>query len=146
MVGNAPLGVVVGADPLRSVPASDEEPPLLGPFRRLPVALRREQPGAEQGQGRARGFLCCDRSSWHSHHQPGREVGDANGRVGLVEVLAARSRRPERVDLEIAGINLDLAHVLDLGQDRDGARGCVDPALRLGLRHPLHPDARPTRT
>ena len=38
---------------------------------------------------------------------------------------------------------LHLAHVLELGQHRHRARGSVDPALRLRLRHPLH--AMPAR-
>ena len=46
--------------------------------------------------------------------------------------------RPEHVDLEIVGIDLDVDR-LRLGQHRDGRGAGVDPALALGDRHPLHP-------
>ena len=138
MVGDAPLGEVVGPDPLGAVAAPDEQPPLRRPLRRLPVALRREQAGPEQGEG-ARPVLVLRPLVLALHHHAGRQVGDADRGVGLVDVLPPRPRRPEGVDLEVSRVDLHLAHVLDLGQHRHRARGGVDPALRLRLRHPLDP-------
>ncbi len=63
-------------------------------------------------------------------------MGDAHGRVGLVDVLAARPGRAKRVDADVLIADLDL-DVLDLGQDSDGGGRGVDAALRLGGGHAL---------
>ena len=69
---------------------------------------------------------------------PGGQVGDAHRRVGRVDRLAARARRPVHVDLEVLVVDVDL-DLVGLGQHGDGGRRRVDPALALGDRHPLHP-------
>src|SRR3990172_2798436 len=76
---------------------------------------------------------------------PGRQVGQADGGIGLVDVLAAGALRTEGVDPDLVPVELDLGGVLDLGQDLDegerrlaallGVVGAdphepVDPALR----------------
>ena len=73
----------------------------------------------------------------HRDDDARRLVRDADGGVGRVHRLAAGPRRSVDVDLELVGRDLDL-DLLRLGQHRDGRRRGVDPALRLGLRHPLH--------
>ena len=61
---------------------------------------------------------------------------DADGGIGLVDVLTARAGRAVRVDLQILVADLDL-HVLRLGQDRDGHGGGVDAPRRFRFRHAL---------
>ena len=65
-------------------------------------------------------------------------MGDPHGGVGRVDALAARSARPEHVDLQVLVVDLDV-DLVGLGQHEDRRRGRVDPALALGDRHPLHP-------
>ena len=69
---------------------------------------------------------------------PRRHVRDPHGGVGLVHVLAAGARRAERVDAQVRGIDRDIGDRIGLRQHGDRARGRVDAALRLGLRHALH--------
>src|ERR1700688_693494 len=63
-------------------------------------------------------------------------MGDADRRLGLVDVLAAGARRLIRVDLEIFRVDLDL-DVLGLGENRDGRGRRVHAALRFGDRDAL---------
>ena len=65
-------------------------------------------------------------------------MGDAHGGIGLVDVLAASSRRPVGIDAQVRLADLDV-HILHLRQDGDGGRGGVDAAPGLGLGHPLNP-------
>ena len=69
-------------------------------------------------------------------HRARGQVGDADGGVGLVDVLTAGAARAERVDLEFALVDLEL-HFVRLRQDRDGGGGRLDAPLALGLGHPL---------
>ena len=72
----------------------------------------------------------------HRDDDPGRDVRDADGRVGRVDGLAAGAGRAVDVDLEVVGVDLDL-DLLGLGHHRDrGGRG-VDAAGALGLGHAL---------
>ncbi len=65
-------------------------------------------------------------------------MGDPDRRVGGVDRLAAGARGAVDVDPQVVGVDLDL-DVLRLRGDQHAGRGGVDPALRLGRRHPLHP-------
>ncbi len=56
---------------------------------------------------------------------PGGDVGDADGGVGRVDVLAALAAGPVGVDLEIVGADGDLDVVVDFGVDEDGGEGGV---------------------
>ncbi len=75
---------------------------------------------------------------------PGRDVGDAHGRVGLVHVLAARAGRAVGIDPQVLLVDLDLDLVGDhrphvhlrergvaarLGVERRDAHQAVDAAL-----------------
>ena len=53
-------------------------------------------------------------------------------------MLSPRSGGSEGIDPQILGQDLHL-HILRLGHHRHRGRRGVDPALGLGLRHPLHP-------
>ena len=61
-------------------------------------------------------------------------MGDAHGRVGLVDVLAAGAGGAVGVDAQIGRIDVDLLDFLELREDRDRAGRGVDPALRFGRR------------
>ena len=54
---------------------------------RLCLALRRHQPGLE-GAPRARAVLVLGALVLALHHEPAREMGDTDGGIGLVDVLA----------------------------------------------------------
>ena len=62
---------------------------------------------------------------------PRREVGQAHGRVGDVDVLPARSARPIGVDAQVLVVDLDLDVVLDLGPGEDRRKGGLSP--RVGV-------------
>ena len=83
-------------------------------------------------------FLCCERSSCTNTTMPRRQMGDADRRFGLVDVLAAGALRAHGVDLQVGIVDGDV-DVLGLRQHGDGRGGGVDAALRLGVRHALHP-------
>jgi hypothetical protein len=136
VVGHAALREVVGADLLRSLAGPD-----LGAAvgRQLGLLLRElevVQPCA-QHLHRTLAVLQLRLLVLHRDHQAGRLVGDAHGRVGRVDGLAAGAGRAVHVDLEVVRIDLDL-DLLGLRQHRHGGGGGVDAALRLGGRHALH--------
>ena len=56
------------------------------------------------------------------HDDPARAVGDAHGRVGLVDVLAAGARGAIGVDLQVVVLDLDVADVLDHRRDLERRR------------------------
>ncbi len=70
-------------------------------------------------------------------HQAGGQVGDAHGRIGGVDALAAGAGGAEGIDADILGFDLDFDFV-GFGQHGDGDRGSVHAALLFGDRHALH--------
>ena len=66
----------------------------------------------------------------------GREVGQAHGRVGLVDVLAAGALRAVGVDPDLVPVELDLDVVVDLGQDLDEGERRLAPVLRIERADP----------
>jgi hypothetical protein len=71
-------------------------------------------------------------------HHAGGQVGDADGAVGLVDVLAAGAAGAEGVDAQLGRVELHLLGLVGLGHHRHRAGAGVDAALRLGGRHALH--------
>jgi hypothetical protein len=65
-------------------------------------------------------------------------VREAHGGFGLVDLLAAGTRRAEEIDAQILGLDLDFADFLDFGQHGHGGGRRVDAPLRFGFRHALH--------
>jgi hypothetical protein len=58
-------------------------------------------------------------------------VGDAHGRVGLVDVLAARAGGAIGVDLQVVVLDLDVARVLDDRRDLDARERRLAAVLRV---------------
>ena len=69
---------------------------------------------------------------------PGRQVGEADRRIGGIHALAALARRPVNVDAQIGFVDLDLLDFLGFGVNQHACGRRVDPALRLRDRNTLH--------
>ncbi len=137
MVGDPVLRKVVGADLFGPVAGADLALAIGRTRRVLPCPLGIEQAGA-QHLHRLRPVLVLRLVVLALHDDAGRHVGDADGAVGLVDVLAAGALRPVGVDAQVLVVDLDV-DLLGLGQHRDGGGRGVDAAAALGDRHPLHP-------
>src|SRR5699024_245571 len=72
----------------------------------------------------------------HADDDAGWNMGDADGGVGGVDVLAAVTGGAEDIDLEVVVVDLDI-DILSFGKNGDGGGGGVDAALRLGGRDAL---------
>ncbi|MCY1251246.1 hypothetical protein D9M72_649820 [compost metagenome] len=70
------------------------------------------------------------------HDEAGRDVGDTDGRVRRVDVLAAGTRGTHGIDADVFGANLDV-DLLGFRQHGNGCRRRVDASARLGFRHTL---------
>ncbi len=138
VVRDPPLGKVVGADTLGAIAAAHLETAALGLFILAGLLDLGQEAGLEQGQGLGP-VLVLGALLLAFHHDAAGQVGDADGRVGLVDVLTAGAGGAECVDAEVGGVDLHLFDLFGLGQYRHGAGGGVDAALGLGFRHPLHP-------
>ena len=66
-------------------------------------------------------------------------VRDADGRVGLVDVLAAGAGRAVGVDLEVVVLDLDLAGLLDHRRDLDARERRLAPVGGVERRQPDEP-------
>src|SRR6202011_1753854 len=137
VVGDAVLRVVVRADLLAAVAGAD----LALAQRRFGFFALAALVGGElraQHVHRARAVLQLRALLAARHHDAAGFVRDADRRLGLVDVLTARTRRLERVDLQVRRADLDLAVVFDLGQPRHGRGRGVDAARRFGRGDALH--------
>src|SRR5207245_7500818 len=77
----------------------------------------------------------------HRHHDARGDVGHADGRVGLVDFLAARAGGPEGVDAHVVGIEIDVDVFVDLGIDEDAGKRGVPPRVGVEGRdahQPVH--------
>ena len=120
VVGDAVLREVVGPDLLRPIARADHRAPR-GGLRLVRLALLHlEQAGAQHGHRLGLvlvlALLVLDRD-----HEAGRQVGDAHGRVGRVDALAARARTSAR-------------------------RRCAGPCPRRSGPRPRRPRAAPPRS
>src|SRR5205807_7976293 len=121
-------GAVAGADLLAAIRRA----------RRLDaLALGVVDARAQDVHGR-RPILVLRPAVLHADHDTGRDVGDADRRFGLVDMLAAGALRAHGLDPQIVALDIDI-DILDLGQHRHGGGGSVDAPLRLGVGHALHP-------
>src|SRR5262249_32851187 len=137
MVGDASLRIVVRADALAAIARADLQLARRRFGLLLPFALALEELGLQALQ-RLVAIRVLRALVLALDDDAGRQMRDADRRVGLVDVLSAGAGRAERVDLEVDGIDLDVVDRVDLRQDRDGRGRSMDAALRLGLGHALH--------
>ena len=72
------------------------------------------------------------------HYQPGGQVGDADGGVRLVHVLATGTAGAESVDPQLRFVHHHVFHFILFGQHGHGAGAGVDTALGFGGGHALH--------
>src|SRR5579859_449421 len=135
MIGEAILREIVRADLLAPVARSDLRTPRARGLFLLLSQLRFIEVGAQQLHSafavlELRSLLLArdDRAC--------RSVRYANGRLSLVDVLAAGALCAVGVDLQVGRIDLDLDGV-DLGHDRDRRGRCVDPSARFRRGHAL---------
>jgi hypothetical protein len=137
VVGEPALREVVGPDPVAAVAAADQALARRGFLRGAFVAVLVAQP---RRQHRHRlGLVAVLRAVVLAlGDDAGRQVGDADRAVGLVDVLTAGAAGAEGVDAQLGRVQRHFLGLVGLGQDRDGAGAGVDAALRLGHRHTLH--------
>src|SRR5690606_25789282 len=137
VVGHPALGEVVGADALAAVAGAH-----LGTAGRCrfggPLRLEAVVDAGPQHPEGPLPVLVLGFFILAGDHDARGQVGQANGRLRLVDVLAAGPAGPVGVDLDILGPDFHF-YILHLGEDGHGGRGGVDAAGRLGDGHPLHP-------
>src|SRR5208282_2969206 len=76
------------------------------------------------------------------HHDIGREMRESYGGVGLVDVLAARTRCAERVDSQICGIDYYLDRVVNRRKNKDRRERGMAPrvgVVRRDSHQPMNP-------
>src|SRR5690606_12693501 len=134
VIGQAPLREVVGADALRAVARADLQAPSFRTLARGLLALHVVETGAQDLHGA--GPVLVLRLFRRHHHDAGRQVGDAHGRVGGVDVLAASTGRTHRVDADVFGFDLDV-DLFRFRKHRDCCCGRMDATARLRLWHAL---------
>src|SRR4029434_9957716 len=137
VIRHAGLGEVVRPDALAPLPGAHLAPPVGGDGGGLLVLGALEQARLEHTHG-LRPVLDLRALVLAGHHEPGGDVGDAHGRVGRVDTLAAGAGRAIDVHADVPLVNLHI-HVLRLGEHRHRHRGRVNAAARLGGGHALHP-------
>ena len=136
VVGDTVLREVVGADFFAAIAAADHRFALFRESFLLLLHLDFIQTGAQD----AHTFLAILDLGFFvlaADHCVGGNVGDAHGRVGCVDGLAARAGRAKRIDAQVFGFDLDV-DILSFGQDGDRDRGSVHAALLLGSGYALH--------
>ena len=94
-----------------------------------------------RAQHRHRGVACWPTASARSGtaRRSRRAVGDAHGRVGLVDVLAAGARGAVGVDLQVVVVDLDVADVLDDRRDLDAGERRLAAVGGVERRQPHEP-------
>src|ERR1700676_504533 len=130
MVGDAILGIVVGADFFGAVAGFDLAAAFGANGGLLFFELHFIEAGAKDAHGLGAVFdlrffvLLRD-------DEPRRQVGDAHGGIRGVDRLAAGAGRAESVDAQILGFDFDIDFV-GFGEDGDGGGGSVDASLGFG--------------
>ena len=89
-------------------------------------------------------FLCWNARSG-SGSQPRRDVGDAHGGVGGVDVLSALTAGAIRIDAEVLGLDDDVDAVVDLRRHEDAGEGGVTSLGLIERRNSLRDDERRSR-
>src|SRR5713101_278353 len=68
------------------------------------------------------------------YHDAGRQMRDAHGRIGLVDVLSARAGSAIGVDAQLRGIHSDLDALVDFGIDEHARERRMAPGVRVERR------------
>ena len=116
-------------------PAADLRAPVVCTGCGLAVVLRLPQPSTKERQ-RCCTVLVLRALRFHADHQPRRPMRQLHGAVGLVDLLATRSRGATRAVVEVAVIETDL-HVGRLVENRHGHRARLHPTALVGRRDTL---------
>src|SRR5690606_6648162 len=119
--------VIVGADALGAVTRADQRFAFAGDPGLLFVDLCRLDAGSEYAHG-LRLVLVLTAVVLAFDDDAGRQVGDAHGRVGLVDVLPAGAGGTECVDADVGRIDDDIADLVRFRQYGNGAGRGVDAA------------------
>src|SRR6202044_1994763 len=106
-----------GADALAAVAGADLLAAVGGSRRIDALPLGVVDPRAQDVHG-GRAILVLRPGVLHHHHDAGRNVGDADRRFGLVDVLAAGALGAHGLDPQIVLLDVDI-DILDLRQHRD---------------------------
>src|ERR1044072_3738089 len=135
VVGDAVLGKIVGTDFFAAVTRADEVTSVGAELGVFFIDFGLEQAGAQDTHSFVfifgLGFFVLV-----GDDQAGRQVGDAHGRVGGVNALAAVATAAKHVDFEVAGVDFDVGF-FGLRQDGHGDRAGMDAALAFGDGHTL---------
>jgi hypothetical protein len=131
------LREIVGPDLLAPLPRPDLGAPVLGDLGLLFPLGDIHEPGPEDPEGfllvPVLGLLVLA-----GNDEAGRLVGDPDGGVIPVDVLPARTRGPEGIDLEVLRVELDV-DLIGFGQDGDRGRGSMDATGSFRLGNALDP-------
>src|SRR5262245_3322783 len=135
MVGDAPLREIVGANALRAIARADLALALRGPRLGRLLALELIKTRAQHLHGEPAVLVL--RFLGRHDDKAGWQMGDANGRIRLVDVLATGTTRPHGVDTDVLGadVEIDVLHFREHGDGR--CRGMNAPA-RFRRGHALH--------
>ena len=130
VVGDARLGVVVGAHLLRAVAGGDHGLALGGEFLHVFVVLALVEAGAEDGDSL---LLVLDLGLLvlHGNDDASGDMCQTHSTIGSVDALAAGAGGAEGVDAHVAHVQLDV-ELLGFGQHHHACGGGVDAALGLG--------------
>ncbi len=137
MVGDAPLREVVGADAFGAVAAADQRFAFGRDLAVRCLLLFVLDARGQHAHG-LRLVLVLRAAVLAFDDSAGRDVRDAHGGVGLVDVLAARAGCAKGIDAQLGRIQFHFTHFIGFRQDRHGAGRGVDAALGFGGGHTLH--------
>ena len=130
VVGNAALGIVVGTDTLGTVTAADLGAALAGTLGLLALLFGFVELGAQDLHGAVL-VLVLRTLVLALDNNAGGDVGDTDGRLGLVDVLAAGTAGTVGVDLQVGRVDLDV-NFFGLGQNGNGRSRSLDAARAVG--------------
>ena len=137
MVGDAALRKIVGSDALGAVAAAHLQAPRLGLGGLLLLLLGGEQTCLQQGHG-ARAVLVLRALILTLDDDAAGQMGDADGGIGLVDVLASGTGGAKGIDPQVSRVQVDFFDLILFRKNRDRDRGGVDATLGFGVRDSLH--------
>lgn len=130
MISDAILWEVVGADFLGTVAGTDERFARIGGVGAIFGDFALEEATAKYGHSLDT-VLLLRALVLHSNNEAGRQVRDANGRVGGVDALATMATGAVDIDAEILGIDFEVL-LFRLWEDGDCRGASMDAALGFG--------------